>query len=230
VLKNYFFSWHIEGQWRGMDPRIRIHPKKSWIRNAAFYKSVTRIHNLLVVLTVWVLLPMFRIRNILVRIRILTKKYLWLTDPEAERINSKNVKYVSVLRIRDPVPFWPLDPESRFDFFSDPGSATLICLMIENVIFYALHFKSKGRIRLWLTDPDADPWDRKTSKIFNFLCLLCKVVRGVPGHEATDYGRGAGVYSCHHIVHTSPLINKIHIEFLNFLFSLCFYTQWPFIF
>ena len=119
-VKKLFFCWHIEGQWRGMDPRIRIHPKKSWIRNAAFYKSVTRIHNLLVVLTVWALLPMFRIRNILVRIRILTKKYLWLTDPEAERISSKNVKYVSVLRIRDPVPFWPLDPESRFDFFRIP--------------------------------------------------------------------------------------------------------------
>ncbi len=45
VLKKLVFCWHLEGQWRksqdpdplvrGMDPRIRIHPKMSWIRNTA---------------------------------------------------------------------------------------------------------------------------------------------------------------------------------------------------
>ncbi len=44
-VKKLVFCWHLEGQWRkyqdpdpdplvrGMDPRIRIHPKMSWIRN-----------------------------------------------------------------------------------------------------------------------------------------------------------------------------------------------------
>ncbi len=45
VLKKLVFCWHLEGQWRkqqdpdplvrGMDPRIRIHTKMSWIRNTA---------------------------------------------------------------------------------------------------------------------------------------------------------------------------------------------------
>jgi hypothetical protein len=37
-VKKLFFCGHLEGQWRtlvrGMDPRIRIHPKMTWIRNS----------------------------------------------------------------------------------------------------------------------------------------------------------------------------------------------------
>ncbi len=56
-----------------------------------------------------------------------------LTDKEAIFIGPSSGQ--AVLRIRDPVPFWPLDPGSRIRnrFFPDPGSQTHI---FDNKRFY----------------------------------------------------------------------------------------------
>jgi hypothetical protein len=50
-VKKLVFWWHLEGPWRkyqdpdplvrGMDPRIRIHPKMSWIRNTGGSRSIS---------------------------------------------------------------------------------------------------------------------------------------------------------------------------------------------
>ncbi len=49
------FCWHLEGQWRkrqdpdplvrGMDPRIRIPTKRSWIRNTGLHIIVTEVRS-----------------------------------------------------------------------------------------------------------------------------------------------------------------------------------------
>ncbi len=51
LCKNLVFCWRLEGQWRkqqdpdpdplvrGMDPRVRIHTKMSWIRNTGLHFS-----------------------------------------------------------------------------------------------------------------------------------------------------------------------------------------------
>jgi hypothetical protein len=56
--------------------------------------------------------------------------------------------WAAVLRIRDPVPFWPLDPESgiRIRFFSYPGSRIPdLGSQIQNPYFWELNYNFLGR-------------------------------------------------------------------------------------